>query len=464
MHKKVLGFVVVIALFLTAFAFPVAAQDDLVFPIGEGDLFNWSDLERFEEMDLSGQEVTVFGPWLTVDQELVESVFAYFENATGADVVYSGSDSFEQQIIIDIEGGSPPDLAVFPQPGLAANVASSGNLIPLGEEMEQWTLENYAAGESWVSLGTYENADGEEDFYGFFYKVDVKSLVWYVPDNLADAGYDIPTTMEELIAVSDDIVANGETPWCIGLGSGDATGWPATDWVEDIMLRTQSPEVYDQWVTNEIPFNDERIVNAIDLFGSFAKNDDYVNGGAGAVAATDFRDSPQGLFEIPQQCYFHHQASFIPSFFPEDTELGVDVDFFYYPPFEAEDLGNPVLGAGTLWAAPRGDNGPTELTEATAALLDYLTTPLAHEIWMAQSGFLTPHTGVNLDAYANDTLRGQGEILQNATTFRFDASDLMPGAIGAGAFWTGMVDYVSNPDLTAEEAATQIQEAWDELE
>jgi alpha-glucoside transport system substrate-binding protein len=174
--------------------------------------------------------------------------------------------------------------------------------------------------------------------------------------------------MEELVALSDQIVADGGTPWCIGLGSGDASGWPATDWVEDIMLRTQSPETYDAWVTNELPFNSPEVVNAIEIFGSFAKNADYVAGGMGAAASTDFRDSPQGLFTVPAECYMHRQASFIPSFFPEGTELGVDADFFYFPPFESQDLGNPVLGAGTLWAI-------TEDSDATRVLLQYLTRP-----------------------------------------------------------------------------------------
>ncbi|MBW6454750.1 MAG: ABC transporter substrate-binding protein [Trueperaceae bacterium] len=431
----------------------VLAQN-LVFPIGQDARFNWSDLERFEAMDLSAETIQVFGPWTAGDRDLVLSIFAYFEAATGAKIDYAGSDSFEQQIVIDTQAGSPAHVAIFPQPGLAADLASRGSLVPLGDEIREWTLENYAAGQSWVDLGTYADADGNPDFFGFFYKVDLKSLVWYSPDNFADAGYEIPQTMEELIALSEQIVADGDTPWCIGLGSGDATGWPATDWVEDILLRTQPPEVYDGWVDNSIPFNDPRVVNAIEVFGSFAKNDAWVDGGAASVGATDFRDSPAGVFTVPPRCYMHRQASFIPTFFPEGTELGVDADFFYFPAFESEDLGRPVLGAGTLWALTRE-------SAAARVLIDFLTTPLAHELWMAQSGFLTPHLGVNLDAYANDTLRGQGEILQNATTFRFDGSDLMPGAIGAGAFWTGMVNFVSGD--SAQSVADAIQRAWDAL-
>lgn len=218
------------------------------------------------------------------------------------------------------------------------------------------------------------------------------------------------------------------------------------------MLRTQSPEVYDQWVSNEIPFTDERVINAIETFGMFARNDDMVSGGAGGVASTDFRDSITGMFASPPQCYMHRQASFAPAFFPEDVVAGEDADFFYFPSFAGEDLGNPVLGGGTLMAV-------TDQSDATDAFMEFLKTPLAHEIMMAQTGFLTPHSAVNLEAYKDDLLRGQGEILLNATTFRFDASDLMPGAVGQGSFWTGMVDYVGG--ASAEDVTAAIQDSWD---
>ncbi|WP_435310918.1 ABC transporter substrate-binding protein [Primorskyibacter sedentarius] len=430
------------------------AAGHMPFAPGEGD-FNWDSFNSYAEAnDFSGEQVTVFGPWIGPDQKLVESVLAYFGEATGADVRYTGSDSFEQQIVVDTEAGSAPNVAVFPQPGLAADLASRGFLTPLGEKAAAALRDNYAAGQSWVDLGTYAGADGAPQLFAFPYKADLKSLVWYSPENFEDAGYEVPETMEELKALTEQIVADGETPWCIGLGSGGATGWPATDWVEDMMLRTQPPEVYDQWTTNEIPFNDERVVAAIEEFGWFARNDDFVAGGAGAVASTDFRDSPKGLFASPPQCYMHRQASFIPSFFPEGTEIGLDADFFYFPAYEGKDLGKPVLGAGTLFAI-------TNDSPVAHALIDFLSTPIAHEVWMAQSGFLTPHTGVNPAAYANDTQRQMGEILTNATTFRFDGSDLMPGGVGAGSFWTGMVDYTGGK--SAEEVATEIQESWDGL-
>lgn len=432
-----------------------AAAQDLKFPVGEDSRFSWQSYEDFAAShDLSGQTLTIFGPWLGPDKDLVESMLDYFRAATGATVDYAGSDSFEQQIVIDTQAGSPANIAVFPQPGLAADLASKGDLTPLGEETAQWLKDHYAAGQSWVDLSSYVGPDGERHLYAFPYKADVKSLVWYVPENFEDAGYEIPQTMEELKALTEQIVADGGTPWCIGLGSGAATGWPATDWVEDLLLRTQPPEVYDQWVTNEIPFDDPRIVGAIEEFGWFARNNDFVDGGAAAVASTDFRDSPKGLFSSPPRCYMHHQASFIPSFFPEGTELGVDADFFYFPAYESKDLGKPVLGAGTLFAI-------TKDSDAARVFIDWLETPIAHEIWMAQSGLLTADKDVSTDAYANDALKKQGEILLNATTFRFDGSDLMPGAIGAGTFWTGMVDYVGGAD--AKDVAAASQKAWDAI-
>ncbi|MEJ6398782.1 ABC transporter substrate-binding protein [Yoonia sp. 208BN28-4] len=430
------------------------ADGHLIAANGEGD-FSWDSYNAFAEAnDMSGESITISGPWTGPEATNFENMLAYFTEATGVEASYVGSDSFEQQIVIDAEAGSAPNLAVFPQPGLAATMASRGLLSPMGDEMAGWVGDNFAAGQSWVDLGTYANADGEDDFYGFFFNVNVKSLVWYSPENFEDAGYEVPTSMEDLKALSEQIVADGGTPWCIGLGSGAATGWPATDWVEDMMLRTQEPSVYDAWVSNEMPFDAPEVVAAIEEFGAFARNDDWVAGGAGAVATTDFRDSPKGLFDSPPQCYMHRQASFIPAFFPEGTVVGEDADFFYFPGYAEKDLGNPVLGGGTLMAI-------TNASDATSAFVEFLKLPLAHEIMMSQGGFLTPHAGANVATYDNDTNRGLGEVLLGATTFRFDASDLMPGGVGAGSFWTGMVDYAGGAD--AAEVAAGIQSSWDAL-
>ena len=426
---------------------------ELKFKPGEDAKFNWASFEEFKKAnDLKGQTLSIFGPWRGEDQALFESIFAYFEEATGADVQYSSSENYEQQIVIDTQAGSPPNIAILPQPGLIADLASKGHLTPLGDETKNWLLENYSAGQSWVDLSTYKGKDGTAALYALPYKIDVKSLVWYVPENFEDAGYEVPKTMEELKALTEKIAADGGTPWCIGLGSGGATGWPATDWVEDMMLRTQSADVYDKWVTNEVKFNDPAVIGAIEEFGWFARNDKFVDGGAKAVASTDFRDSPKGLFASPPKCYMHRQASFIPAFFPEGK--GDDADFFYFPSYAGKKLGNPVLGGGTIMTITKDSKG-------AKAFMEYLQHPQAHEIWMAEGGFLTPHKGVDLAKYKTKGQRKQGEILLGATTFRFDGSDLMPGKIGAGAFWTGMVDYSGGK--SAEDVTGEIQKAWDAL-
>ena len=395
-----------------------------------------------------------------MDIDLVGAAADFEKENAGIKVkpIYAGT--YQETIVkvlTALKSGEPPQMSVLLSTDMFTLIDEDA-IVPIDDFIKTdadkaWMLENYGAGQSWVDIGTAKDKDGKPQFLGFSYKTDVKSLVWYSPENFADAGYEVPKTMEELIALSDKIVADGGKPWCIGLGSGGATGWPATDWIEDIMLRTQSPEVYDKWVTNEVKFTDPAVTGALDIFGSFAKNDAYVDGGAAGVASTDFRDSPKGLFTTPPKCYMHHQASFIPSFFPEGTKMGEDADFFYFPTYAAKpELGKPVLGAGTLITI-------TKDSKAARAFIEFLKLPLAHELWMADGGFLTPLKSANPAAYANDAARKQGEIMATASTFRFDGSDLMPGKIGAGAFWTGMVDFVGGK--SSADTGAEIQKAWD---
>lgn len=457
MHKTLLAGVSAIAVLSLT---PAVFAQELMFPKGEG-AFSWDSLEEFAaaHTDLQGETLTVWSPWRDDPGDAPQwaAVVSYFEDATGVDAQLGSSPNYEEQARIDIAAGSPSNITLLPQPGLLADFAAQGALTDLGDETTTWLEENYAAGESWAALGQFEGQDGETHQFAFPFKQEVKSLVWYSPDNFEEMGYEVPETMEDLLALQDQIVADGGTPWCIGLESGGATGWAATDWIEDIMLRTQSPEDYDAWVTNELKFNDPKVVEAIEFFGSIAKDETKVAGGPAAVATTAFGDSPAGLFAVPPQCYLHHQASFIASFFPEGSVGGEDYDFFYMPAYESKpELGTPVLGSGVLAAI-------TKDSPAARAFIEYLQTPIAHEIWMAQpnSSFLTAYSEANTEVYSSDALRQQGEILLNATTFRFDGSDMMPGAIGAGAFWTGMVDFVNGK--SAQEVADQIQAAWDAL-
>jgi alpha-glucoside transport system substrate-binding protein len=403
--------------------------------------------------DLKGEVVTITCPWTGAEEGVFKKVISVFEKSTGATVKHSCSQSSEQQIVIDIKAGSPSNISVFPQPGLAANMAAIGGLVPLGDKTSNWVKTNFAAGSSWADLGTYANKAGKKEFFGLFYNVNVKSLVWYIPENFKEKGYKVPKSMEELQDLTKKMAADGGAkPWCIGLGSDAATGWPATDWVEDFMLRTQTPAVYDGWVDNSIKFNDKRVVEAIEAYGAFAKNDAYVDGGAQAVATVSFKDSPKGMFGSPPKCYMHRQASFIPAFFPEGK--ADEADFFYFPSYAGKKLGNPVLGGGTIMTITKDSKG-------SRAFMEFLQHPQAHETWMAEGGFLTPHKGADINKYKNKALKKQGEILLGATTFRFDGSDLMPGAIGAGSFWKGMVNYSGGQ--SAQQVADEIQKSWDAI-
>ena len=222
---------------------------------------------EYKGPDLKGETITITCPWTGAEEGMFKKVVANFEKKTGAVVKHSCSQSSEQQIVIDIKAGSPTNISTFPQPGLAANMAAIGGLVPLGDKVRDLVKKDFAAGDSWADLGTYTNKEGKKDFYGIFFNVNLKSLVWYIPENFKEKGYKIPKTMEELQELTKKIAASGEKPWCIGLGSDAATGWPATDWVEDMMLRTQTPDVYDGWVANTVKFNDPRVIEAIENYG-----------------------------------------------------------------------------------------------------------------------------------------------------------------------------------------------------
>lgn len=385
--------------------------------------------------------VTVLGVIVGEQQAKLEEALAPFEAETGIDVVYEGTDAFATLLPVRVDSGNAPDVAMFPQPGLMRAFADEGRLIPINEFMDIQDVY----GQDWLELATVD-----DELYGVWYRASVKSLVWYNPAAFDAAGYTVPTSWDELIALTDQIVEDGSTPWCLGLESGDATGWVGTDWVEDIMLRTAGPDVYDQWITHEIPFTDGRVQAAFEQFGEIVLNDDYVVGGPTGVLSTPFGDSPTPLFADTPGCYLHRQANFIATFFPETVEMGVNAGVFPLPGIDPA-YGTPVLVAGDVFAMFND-------TSAARALMEYLATPTPHEIWAGLGGFISPHQQVALDAYPDDITRQQAEILLNADVIRFDGSDMMPGAVGTGSFWTGITSYVGGTDV--ETVLSDIENSW----
>lgn len=400
--------------------------------------------EPAAEEDLSGSVVTIFTAAEGEQVEAFASNFEAFTAETGIEVIVEPSPDFETVALVRAEAGDPYDIYNFPQPGLMADFARSGFLVDLGTFL---TPEHMAAqySQTWIDLGTVDGA-----LVGVWHNADVKSLVWYAKPAFDAAGYTVPQTWDEMIALSDQIVADGGTPWCVGFESGGATGWPGTDWVEDIMLRTASPADYDAWVAGDLDFTSPQVRNAFEMAGEIWFNPDYVLGGTTGILTTNFGDSVTGLVQDPPTCFMHRQASFIAGFFPEGTEMGVDVSYFYLPPIDSA-FGRPVLGSGSLLSL--GADSP-----AARAVMEFLTTGASVQAEVELGIAISPHLDSDLAWYPNDLTRGFAEILASADTFRFDGSDLMPGAVGAGSFWTGIVDFVGGASL--DDVLAAIDASW----
>lgn len=388
--------------------------------------------------------VTILGAITGEQQQKLEAALTPFVEETGIEVVYQGTEAFSNLLPVRVEAGNAPDIAMFPQPGLMANFARQGLLVPLETVIDSAQLKQ-AYSQDWLKLGSVNGT-----LYGIWYRASVKSLVWYNPEAFNSADYQVPTTWDEMENLSEQIVADGRVPWCLGIESGDATGWVGTDWIEDIMLRTAGPQAYDQWTRHEIPFNSAVVKQAFKQFGQIALNPKYVVGGTVGVMTTPFGISANGLLTDPPQCYLHRQASFISNFFPQGVVLGVNVDVFPLPPIKPE-LGLPILVGGDMVAMFND-------TPEARKLMQYLTTVKPHKISVQLGGYISPHQGVSLTSYPDPVSRKQAEILFNADVIRFDASDLMPARVGTGKFWMGIVNYIEGEDL--DQVLIEIDQGW----
>lgn len=370
------------------------------------------------------------------------------QSALGTKVVVDAVGRELAQILSTrVAAGIPPDLTNFPQPGAMVEFARSGDLVPVGPMLSQASIAQQPAG--FIELGT---VDGK--IFAVTPIASLKSLVWYHKPTFDAKGYAIPKTLDELKALTQQIAADGITPWCIGLESGGASGWPATDWMEDLALRLFGGEFYDQWVAHDIPWTDPRVKQLFEEFLFFA-SDENAFGGAVNVNATFFGDSPNGLFD--GSCVMHHQASFIRSFIEDQNEgvvAGVDFDVFAFPAGPAQNGGPaPALGGGDLFAAFTN-------SAEVAEFIDYIAGADAQQLWvLLNPGRIATNTsldsGIYVDANGDpDTITANAAAaLTSAELFRFDGSDLMPAGLGAtsgpGTFWSSTLDAVSGQDLDA---------------
>ena len=378
--------------------------------------------------------IRIEGAFRGEEEARFQEIVKIFNEKSGYNVVYAGSPDFEVQIQVETQAGTPPDIAALPQPGTMKRFADAGYLKPLPSDVVSAIDANYAP--VWKDLGSHKG-----QVYGIFHRVNAKSFVWYNKKEWAKRGYTIPKTWDELKKLEDKMVSDGIAPWSVGFESAAATGWVGTDWLEDMMLRTAGPDVYDKWVNHEIAFNDPAVVKALNYCGP------------NNIIAQNYGDSVKPLFTNPPTAMMNRQGNFITGFMQDEIQANLEenVGVFALPSVDAK-WGTPVLGGGDQFVAFTDKAGVKEF-------LTFLTTWEACAPWARIGGALFPHKTQNFDDYGNSLERDIAKILVNASVFRFDASDLMPTEVGSGSFWTGMVNYVSGAE-NAEQCLKTIEETW----
>jgi alpha-glucoside transport system substrate-binding protein len=371
-----------------------------------------------------------------------------FAKANGFTIKFTKAGSWDTEIRARVAGNSAPDVGLFPQPGLMCDLAKQNKVLPYDDATAQTDGQTLVPG--FVGAGTCPNGK----VYGLPAAVSVKSLLWYDKPAFKAAGYTVPTTLDELTTLTDKIRSQGKTPWCIAAESGQATGWPLTDWIEDLVLRLAGPDNYDKWVKGELKFDSPEIKPAFDYFQKIAFTNGNVLGGTKAIVATNFQTGGNALFKQPPGCYLFKQATFIAGKggFPDavlaklDTEVGVAA-------FPAKEAGNnPALAGGDLAAAFNNDANTLKLRNFIASK--------ENGIEVGKAGYFSPHTSFDVSLYPNETLRTIAkDVLYKSSAARFDGSDLMPAKVGAGTFWTEPVKWISGKE-TLDEALKNIDASW----
>jgi alpha-glucoside transport system substrate-binding protein len=372
-----------------------------------------------------GGEVSVYGTWTGAEQDSFLAMLQPWVDATGVKVNYTGQRDLGTALTTGIAGGNVPDVAGLPGPGL----------------MQQWYKDGALKALDFVDYATYESStpagfaalgkaeDGK--LVGIFTKGAVKGLIWYNTKNWTAA---VPKTWDELNTTARAAATGDTKQWCIGVESGGDSGWPGTDWIEDIVLRQSGTTVYDAWVAGTQKWSSPEIKKAFETFGDAVAN---AWGGSQYVNSTNFGKAANPMFATPPGCLLHHQASFITDFFKNEAKAQpTDYDFFGFPDIDPANAG-AITGGGDLF-------GMFNDTPQAQSLISYLLTPAAQEIWVKRGGFISANKNVPIESYPDEASKKSAEILANAKTFRFDGSDLMPNAMNK-AFFQAVVKYVQNP-------------------
>ena len=364
------------------------------------------------------------------------------------EIEYAQTGNFNQLINTRVQGNDAPDVALFPQPGIMRDLAAEGQLADLSDVVPQEDLDALVQG----ALATGQ-VDGTQ--YAVPVSINVKSIVFY-PKEAFEAEYEAPETFDDLVALSDQIQDTGTTPWCFGIESEAATGWPATDWVENLMLINYGSDVYNQWVNHEIPFNDPQVADVLTQMEDLLLAEGRTNGGRQSIASSNFLTAGNPLFDEPPGCFMFRQGNFVADEggFPEDVLANLDerVGVFPMPGLTAED--KPVLGGGDLAGIFSQDNEAAQELVAFLSSSDFGTSGYGET-----GGWISPNTEFDTSVYPTELLGSIAEIAYQSTDFVFDGSDQMPGEVGSGSFWREMVAWISG-GTDAQAALDNIEASW----
>ena len=361
-----------------------------------------------------------------------EAMVAPWEDQTGGKMLFTSTRDLVAVLTTRVEGGNPPDIALPPELGTLRDFAEAGELVPLADlDLEEEVRANYPA--AFVELGTVDGT-----LYAFAMKADTKGTIFYNPKLFAENGWQPLTaasSFDDLVALSEQIKATGLTPWSVGVESGGASGWPGTDWVQELILgEPDGAEVNDGVIDGSIPFTDPRVKKAWERFGQLTLTDGYVTqGGADGINATGFVEASFPPFEDPPEAAMFYLGGFAAGFiidqFPEAV-AGEDFDFFPFP-------GGGVAGGANLVYAFND-------SETTQSLMQHLATAEAQQVWVDLGGFNSVHKDIDFSGYPDPVSRSLAESLLNASAFRFDLDDTVSGGFQQ-AFWVGVTSYLANP-------------------
>ena len=417
------------------------------------------DLALGADKPYDGLKVSFQTQWIGGEGEGFAAAIADFVTATGIAVqIDSIGSSHETVLKTRIEGGSPPDMAMLAQPTGVLAYADDDKLIDVATFMNVEKLN----AEFPTTIGLISEGG---HIWGVPTKADVKSMIWYPIKAFAAKGYTVPATWDDLVALADQIVADGSHPFCASAGGpGDATGWQLTDWVEEVLLKSEDPQVTNDWISHKIPFTDPRIKAAFDKVGSLLFKEGYVDGGGTAIvnnAMTEVMDPMFNEDTAAPGCWMQKiPVWYGPDFFPDKRVNGGDSKYVI-----GEDIG--IFPFPTISEEFKGAEGSADTIMVlndrpeVRAFAEFLATPEGLKNWIVGKGVLSPNVTTPAEWYAgNYKLKVANDIASGATAIGFDASDLMPPSVGTGTFWTNIVDWANNNGSNTDTVLQAIDDSW----